>query len=120
MKRCFPFFCAALLLTGCGTTMLPECEFAIKGESSEWEGRTFHIGKTLVIDGRTLELPEDVCEMNSSAWKADFNGDGIPDYLLSVAGMGNGQNFGNGVLYIFLSKGSRYQCLKQQYGGFAP
>ena len=121
MKRFLLFFCAALLLTGCGTATLPECEFAIKGESSEWEGRTFHIGKTLVIDGRTLELPDEVCEMNSSAWKADFNGDGEPDYILSVAGMGNGKNFGNGVLYIFLSKrNGRYRCMKQEYGGFAP
>ena len=121
MKRYCPFFGAALLLTGCGTATLPECEFAIAGEPCEWEGRTFHIGKTLVIDGRTLDLPEEVCEMNSSAWKADFDGDGEPDYLLSVAGMGNGRNFGNGVLYIVLSQGScRYRCLKQQYGGFAP
>ena len=117
MKWCLPLFCAALL-SGCAAATLPECEFAIEGEPSKWEGRTFHIGKTLEIDGRTLELPDEVCEINSSAWKADFNGDGKPDYLLSVAGMGNGRNFGDGVLYIFLSGSKRYQCLKQKYGGF--
>ena len=120
MKAGLWLFIAALLLAGCGTATLPECDFAISGEPFEWEGTTFHIGKTLVIDGRTFELPNEVCEMNSSAWKADFNGDGEMDYLLSVAEMGNGKNFGNGVLYIFLSQwNNRYQRLKSEYAGFA-
>ena len=118
MKRCFTIFCSVLLLTGCGSATLPECDFAIRGEPYQWEGRTFHIGKTLVINKRTLELPDEVCELNSCAWKADFNGDGAPDYVLSVAGMGNGRNFGNGTLYIFMSKSVHYQCFKQKYGGF--
>ena len=121
MKRCSPFFCAALLLTGCGTATLPECEFAIEGEPYRWGGMTLHRGRILKIDGRTLELPDEVSEMHCKAWRADLNGDGEPDYILSVAGMGNGRNFGNGVLYIFLSKwNGRYRFLKQQYGGFAP
>ena len=110
-------FIMAVLLTGCSST-LPECDFAIEGEAGQWENRTFHIGKTLHIDGKTLILPEEVCEMNASAWKADLNGDGKNDYLLSVALLGNGKNFGNGVLYVFLSGSSKYQCLKQEYKGF--
>lgn len=110
-------FIMAVLLTGCSST-LPECDFAIEGEASQWGDRLFHTGKTLRIDGKTLILPEEVCEMNASAWKADLNGDGKHDYLLSVAGMGNGKNFGNGVLYIFLSGINSYQCQKQEYRGF--
>ena len=117
MKKLLLFCAAAGLLAGCRST-LPECDFAIDGEACQWEGMTFHIGKTLCIDGKKFSLPEEVCEMNCSAWKADFNGDGSPDYLLSAAGMGNGKNFGNGVLYIYLSGSRSYQFIKQEYGGF--
>ena len=120
MKRGLLVFGAALLLAGCGTATLPECDFSIDGEACEWENQIFHLGKTLRIDGKTFELPDEVCEMNCSAWRADFNGDGEPDYILSVAGMGNGRNFGNGTLYIFMSKSGHYQSLKQEYGGFLP
>ena len=118
MKKLLLICTAAASLTGCTSSALPECDFSIEGDALKWEGSTFHIGKTLCVDGQKLVLPEKVNEMNCSAWKADFNGDGEPDYLLSVAGMGNGRNFGNGVLYIFLSGSKHYQCLKQKYGGF--
>ena len=116
MKNLLLFIIAALL-SGCSST-LPECDFAIEGEACQWGNRLFHVGKTLRIDGKTLILPEEVCELNASAWKADLNGDGKHDYLLSVALLGNGNNFGNGVLYVFLSGNSKYQCLKQEYKGF--
>lgn len=117
MKKLFCLCAASVLLAGCSSA-LPECDFAIAGEACQWGDKTFHIGKTLHIDGKTLTLPEEICEANASAWKADLNGDGKADYLLSTAGMGNGKNFGNGVLYIFLSGSNKYQCLKQKYKGF--
>lgn len=110
-------FIMVVLLSGC-SSILPECDFVIEGEACHWGIRTFHIGKLLHVDGKTFLLPEEVCELNASAWKADFNGDGKHDYLLSVAGMGNGKNFGNGVLYVFLSGNSKYQCLRQEYKGW--
>ena len=117
MKKHLCLCAVAALLAGCSST-LPECDFAIVGEACQWENRIFHIGKKLNIDGKNLSLPDEVCEVNAFAWKTDLNGDGKMDYLLSVAGMGNGKNFGNGVLYIFLSGINSYQCLKQEYGGF--
>ena len=117
MKKLLLLCAAAGLLSGCSSA-LPECDFTIVGEACQWEGRTFHVGRIVHIDGKKLTLPEEVCEMNCSAWKADFNGDGRNDYLLSVAGMGNGKNFGNGVLYIYLSGNKHYQCIKQEYRGF--
>ena len=117
MKKLLLLCAAAGLLAGCSST-LPECDFTIVGEVCQWEGMTLHIGKTLCIDGKILSLPDEVSEMNCSAWKADLNGDGRNDYLLSVAGMGNGKNFGHGALYIYLSGNKHYQCIKQEYGGF--
>ena len=117
MKKYLLLCLTAVSLAGCSSA-LPECDFAIDGEACQWGNRTSHIGKKLNIDGKNLTLPDEVCEVNASAWKTDLNGDGRNDYLLSVAAMGNGKNFGNGVLYIFLSGINSYQCLKQEYGGF--
>lgn len=107
MRQLFTIFTAliSLIATAAENDLLAPCDFSVDGESyySDFLERTFACGNKIVLEKHTFDLPDEVDEMHCSAFKADFNADGRMDYILQVAGTGNGRNFGLCDIYIFVS-----------------
>ncbi len=98
--------------------IMSETDFSIEGKAYHWEGLTLHTGKILCINGKKFLLPEEVNEMHGNAWTADFNGDGKPDYLFTLASTGNGSYFGSHELFFFVSSQHGYPLFRMiSHGG---
>lgn len=85
--------------------ILQSCDLKVIGKSrySDWLKRNFSYGKKVCIENHTFSLPDEVDQMNCSTYKADLNNDQKSDYVLAVAGTGNGRFFGMCDIYIFVS-----------------
>lgn len=96
---------ASAEMLGAGENLLKSCESSVIGKTRYSDGlkRNFSYGKKIRIENHTFSLPEEVDEMDCSTFKADFNQDGKSDYVLFVAGTGNGRFFGMCDIYIFVS-----------------
>ena len=108
MKAIIPLivvlFASAVML-GAEGNMLKSCESSVIGKTrySDWLKRNFSYGEKIRIENHTFSLPEEVDEIHCSTFKTDLNLDGKNDYVLVVAGTGNGSLFGRCDVYIFVS-----------------
>lgn len=97
---------SALVLCGKETTLLVPCEdFTVIGKSSynEFAKQNLSCGKAVTFGKYRFSLSQEVDEFHCTPFKADLNNDGRTDYILQVAGPGNGRLFGLCDIYIFVS-----------------
>ncbi|MBO4648194.1 MAG: hypothetical protein J5806_08555 [Lentisphaeria bacterium] len=60
-------------------------------------------GNKVKADGRVFTLPGEICEAMSACYKADLNGDGIPDYVFVNVKVWNGRFAGQSDVAVFVS-----------------
>lgn len=108
MKKIFISVWAVFCLcsAGMGNDLLIPCnDFKVIGKSrySDWQKCNFSYGEKIQFEKHIFSLPEEVDEIHCTPFKADFNADGKEDYILQVAGTGNGSNFGMCDIYIYVT-----------------
>ena len=59
--------------------------------------------KKVKVDDRIFTLPNELCETMSACYKADFNGDKVPDYIFVSIKVWNGRFAGQSDVGIFVS-----------------
>lgn len=60
-------------------------------------------GKKIKVDDRIFTLPGELCETMSACYKADLNGDKVPDYIFVNVKVWNGRYAGFSDVGIFVS-----------------
>ena len=60
-------------------------------------------GNKVKVDNRLFTLPWEICETMSACYKADLNGDGIPDYVFVSVKVWNGRFAGQSDVAAFVS-----------------
>ena len=62
------------------------------------------------VDGRTFELEFELCEATSACYRADLNGDGVPDYVFVDVEVWNGRFAGRSKVAVYVSgKGREFR-----------
>ena len=59
--------------------------------------------KKVRVDGRSFSLPGEICENTSACYKADLNGDRVPDYIFVNIKVLNGRLAGSSDVAVFVS-----------------
>ena len=95
----------SVVMLGVEGNLLKSCESSVIGKTrySEWLKRNFSYGEKIRIENHTFSLPQEVDEMHCNTFKADLNLDGKSDYVLVIAGTGNGRFLGSCDIYLFVS-----------------
>ena len=68
-------------------------------------------GNKVKVDNRVFTLPWEMCETMSACYKADLNGDGIPDYVFVNVKVWNGRFAGQSDAAVFVSNQKRKYVL---------
>ena len=68
-------------------------------------------GNKVKVDNRVFTLPWEMCETMSTCYKADLNGDGIPDYIFVNVKVWNGRFAGQSDAAVFVSNQKRKYIL---------
>ena len=99
-------FAATAFADAPGKNILQPCDAIVIGEKGSFHeaaGRHLYYGDQIRMEKHTFKLHEKVYELHCTPLKYDLNDDGITDYILQVAGTGNGTLFGKCDIYVYVS-----------------